>query len=272
MLGRGKKLYCVGKRKTQSRRFFLLLLACFSLSACASSQESQIIDAGNVIYDPYEDMNRQVMAFNLAVDHTVINPVVRGYRGIIPQPARTGLRNFLRNLRTPVNLLNQVLQGDVKGTHDTVLRAVINTTVGVGGLFDVAGNEGIKYEFEDFGQTFAVWGIGHGPYMVVPFIGASSIRDYSGFFADGLADPLRWYLFNIEEEPIYYAKFGLNYLDIRDSLYDTLTELEKSSFDYYAAVRSTYYQHRRALVHDSDPKNGNNHIPEIPDFDDEDDF
>ncbi len=271
MAHRKEKLFLLRTSKTQNYRFFMLLLACFALNACASAREDQIIDTGNVIYDPYEDMNRRVMAFNLAVDHTVINPAIKGYRVAIPQPARTGLRNFLRNLRTPVDLLNQVLQGDVEGSGNTALRAAINTTVGVGGLFDVAGHEGIKYEPEDFGQTLAVWGVGHGPYMVVPFIGASSMRDYGGFFADSMVDPLGWYLHNIDEEGIALARFGISYFDLRESLHDTLTDLERNSFDYYAAVRSTYYQHRRALVHDNAPQSSAD-LPDIPDFDAEDDF
>ncbi len=255
------------KRKKASY-LILMLLSTLSLSACSGTQKGNIIDAGNTIYDPYENMNRKVMAFNMAVDHTIINPIVVGYRTVTPKPARTGLRNFLRNLRTPINLINQVLQGDIKGSKDTILRAVINSTVGVGGIFDVAGYEGIEYEYEDFGQTLAKWGVGHGPYMVVPFIGASSLRDYGGFFADSLADPVRWYLFNVNEEHIYYSKFGLDYLDVRDALHDPLTDLEKSSFDYYAAVRSTYYQHRNALVNDNSLSE-NRQIPDIPVFDDD---
>ena len=258
----------IKSKRSKGTSLALILLSTIALGACSNMQKGEVIDAGNVIYDPYEDINRKVMDFNVAVDHAIINPIVIGYRTVTPKPARTGLRNFLRNLRTPVNLANQILQGDIKGTRDTVLRAIINSTVGVGGLFDVAGYEGIEYEFEDFGQTLAKWGVGHGPYMVVPFIGASSFRDYGGFFADSLADPVRWYLFNTNEEGIYYSKFGLDYLDVRDSLYDPLTELEKSSFDYYAAVRSTYYQHRRALVHDNSMSE-NRQMPDIPVFDDD---
>ncbi len=260
--------YITKNKGKKGSYLILMLLSTLSLGACSGTQKGNIIDAGNTIYDPYENINRKVMSFNLAVDHAIINPVITGYRKITPKPARTGLRNFLRNLRTPINLANQILQGDVKGSRDTILRAIINTTVGVGGLFDVAGYEGIEYEFEDFGQTLAKWGVGHGPYMVVPFIGASSFRDYGGFFVDSLADPVRIYSFNIDEYEIYYSKFGLDYLDIRDSLYDPLTELEKSSFDYYAAVRSTYYQHRNALVNDNDISE-NRQIPDIPVFDDD---
>lgn len=251
-----------------SSRFLVIALAGLTLSSCAYNTENRFQEAGTVIYDPMEEQNRKVMEFNKVVDHTVINPVIRGYRTVLPQPARSGIRNFLRNLKSPVTLANQLLQGDVEGAKNVVLRAIINSSVGVAGLFDVAGYEGIDYEPEDFGQTLAVWGVDPGPYMVVPFIGASSIRDYGGYFADGAMDPLRWYLFNIDERPLYMAKFGMEYLDLRDSLMDTMLELEHSSFDYYAAIRSTYYQHRAALIEDRRGM-AQSSIPAIPYYEDE---
>ena len=139
--------------------------------------------------------------------------------------------------------------------------------MGFGGLIDVAAYEGIPYEFEDFGQTLAVWGVDHGPYLVVPVIGASSARDYAGFIVDAFFDPLRFYLFNIDEEHIFYTRLGIQYLDTRAALVDALEDLEKSSIDYYAATRSAYYQQRAALVRDSDPESLS--IPDIPDYDDE---
>lgn len=257
--------------KGSASKLLLTAIALFSLGGCSTMNSSEVIDSGNVINDPYEEMNRKVMSFNMAVDHTLINPVIRGYRTVTPQPARTGIQNFLRNLRAPIDLLNQILQGDLAGARNITLRAAINSSLGLGGIFDVAGYEGIEYEPEDFGQTLAVWGIDHGPYFVAPFIGASSLRDYTGFFADSMADPFRWYLHNINKEGLYYAKAGANYLTLRDSLHDTLTELELSSFDYYAAVRSTYYQHRKAMVNDvsGKPDLEEFNFPEIPDFEDD---
>ena len=227
-------------------KFFMVSIAGIMLSACAATTTSE-----GAIYDPLENSNRTVFAFNKAVDKAVINPVIKGYRTVVPKPARNGVRNALRNLKRPVTLANEVLQGDVDGAGKVVLRAVVNTLVGVGGLFDVAGAEGYEYEQEDFGQTLAVWGVGHGPYLVVPIIGPSSARDYAGYFVDSFADPLRWYLFGHgDAEGWYYAKVGVEYLDLRESLMDVLNELERSSIDYYAAVRSTYYQRREALARD----------------------
>ena len=219
--------------------------AAMLLAACSTTEANN-----SGFSDPFERTNRMVFAFNDAVDDAVIHPVVKGYRAVVPKPGRTGVRNFLRNLKSPVTLANQVLQGDVDGAGDVVVRTTVNTLLGFGGVVDIAGSEGIKYEQEDFGQTLGVWGVGHGPYIVVPFLGPSSLRDYSGYFVDMLADPLRWYLHNTNEEGWYYAKVGADYLDLRESLMDVLKDLESSSIDYYAAVRSTYHQRREALVND----------------------
>lgn len=233
---------------TKNNLATILLVAGTSLVLGACSTNSEYREGS--MTDPFESSNRTIFAFNKAVDKAVIHPVVKGYRFIVPEPGRKGLRNFLRNLKSPVTLANEVLQGDVDGAGKVVLRAVVNTLVGVGGVFDVAGSEGYEYEQEDFGQTLGAWGVGHGPYLVLPILGPSSARDYAGYIVDSFADPLRWYLFNIDEEGWYYAKVGVEYLDLRESLVDVLEELEKSSIDYYAAVRSTYYQRREALVRD----------------------
>ena len=235
------------------------------LAACASDNQSSVM-AGNVeISDPFENTNRAVFSFNNAVDDAVIHPIAKGYNFVLPGPARTGIDNALKNLRSPVNFANQLLQGDFDGAGNVLVRASVNTLLGLGGLFDIAGYEGIEYEGEDFGQTLAVWGVDHGPYLVVPIIGPSSARDYVGFAVDSFADPLRWYLFNIDEKGIYYGKVGLEYLNLRASLVDVLEDLESSSIDYYAATRSAYYQRREALVKDQD---GEFAAPASPDYDD----
>jgi phospholipid-binding lipoprotein MlaA len=245
-----------------------LAMALLMVSSCATKDAEPVMAGDIEIQDPFEGTNRAVFAFNNAVDKVIIHPVAKGYNAVLPKPVRTGVDNVLHNLKSPVTFANQALQGDVGGAANVLLRTVINTFVGVGGIFDVAASEGIPYEQEDFGQTLAVWGVGHGPYIVVPVIGPSSLRDYAGYAVDSFADPLRWYLFNIDEEEIYYGKVGLEYLSLRASLVDTLEDLEKSSIDYYAATRSAYYQHRRALVSDKDPKTAGG--ADIPDYGGED--
>lgn len=220
-----------------------------------------------LIYDPLEEQNRRVFAFNEAIDDAFINPIVYGYQTVVPEPARKGVGNALQNIRTPTIFMNQVLQGDMEGAGTALLRGVINTIVGIGGIFDVAKYVGLEHEHEDFGQTLAKWGVDHGPYMVVPVVGPSSARDYVGIFVDSYADPLRWYLFNVDKEGIYFGKLGADYLNLRSDLIAILEDLEKSSIDYYAAMRSTYYQRRQALVNDQDP-DASGYATDIPDYDD----
>lgn len=237
------------------------------LSACASPPSEPIMAGDIQVQDPFEGTNRAVFAFNNVVDKVVIHPVVKGYKAVVPERARTGVDNVLRNLKSPLTFANQALQGDVHGASTVFLRTVINTFVGFGGVFDVAGSEGIKYEPEDFGQTLATWGVGHGPYLVVPVIGPSSLRDYAGYAVESYGDPLRWYLFNTDHQEIYYGKIGADYLSLRTSLVTVLEDLEKSSIDYYAATRSAYYQRREALVNDQDPETVHT---AIPDYDEKD--
>lgn len=251
------------------------LLSSFFLNGCASTNTPSIIDSGNTIHDPYEGYNRTINSFNMAVDHAVTYPIIRGYRTVTPKPVRNSVSNIMKNLRSPVNLLNQILQGDLSGAGDVLVRATINTSIGIGGIFDVAGYEGISYESEDFGQTLAVWGVGNGPYLVIPFIGGSSVRDYAGFITDSLTDPIHWYTHNTNKEGLYYAKAGIDTLLLKDSVYEANSELERSSFDYYAATRSTYYQYRKAAILDSkrhynalEEKEEYDALPEIPDFED----
>ena len=251
------------------KKLSLILLSGLALVSCASTEKATIIEDDLEIYDPYEGYNRFMFNFNQHFDDVIVNPVVKGYRFVTPRLARKGVRNVLRNLKSPVILANQLLQGDLEGAKNCALRAAINTTVGIGGLVDLASYNGIEYEGEDFGQTLAVWGIDHGPYMVVPMLGPSSLRDYSGYFVDGMADPVRWHLFNIDHEDLYYAKLGTEYLDIRESLYDTLKDIRENSLDPYAATRSIYYQSREALVKDQGLGEGYT-TPAIPDDAEED--
>lgn len=255
------------KRKNKKLlKMVLVLGATGIMGACAASSDGSIT-SNQEISDPFEKSNRAVFSFNNVVDDAVIHPIVKGYRAVVPQPGRTGVRNVLRNLKSPVRFGNQVLQGDVEGAGTELVRTSINSLLGIGGIFDLAGYEGIAYEPEDFGQTLAVWGIGHGPYLVVPFLGPSSLRDYVGYAVDSFADPMRWYLHNIDEEEWFYAKLGVEYLSLRNDLMDVLEDLEASSIDYYAATRSTYYQNRESLVRDEANSIGGA-APQIPDFDD----
>lgn len=244
-----------------SRKFLLTALAGLAslmLSGCATNP-----DASAEINDPIEGLNRGVFAFNDGLDTILLKPVAQGYRAVVPQPARTGVRNFLHNLKSPMYLANDLLQGDLSGAATQTGRALINTTVGIGGLFDVAKSMGLEHEPEDFGQTMASWGIGHGAYVVLPLLGPGSVRDHLGTAVDSYADPIRLWMYNTNREEWHYVRLGLTVVDMREELLDVLDDLKKNSIDYYAAVRSTYAQRREALVRDEDP---NGAVADIPDY------
>ena len=244
-------------------KFAMTAACCLVLAGCASSRQM----SGEDVYDPFESMNRTTFSINDAMDQAILEPVAKGYRAVAPQPVRDGVRNVLRNLKTPVNAANQLLQGDVEGFAGDITRGLINTVLGVGGIFDVAETAGIPYESEDFGQTLAVWGVGHGPYLVLPLMGPSSFRDATGLLVDAYADPLRIYLHNTDQNEWQYVRLGFTALEKRESVIDALDDLRKNSLDYYAAMRSAYMQYRAALVRDENPDEAA--APAIPDYDDE---
>ncbi len=242
------------------------LLGCaavFMLSACSTTTT-----VNHQVNDPFEGVNRGIFAFNNGVDKAIIHPTLRGYRKVVPQPARTGLQNFLRNLKSPIVFANQLLQGDLDGAGDAFVRASVNTFVGFGGLVDVAAHEGIEYEREDFGQTLAVWGIGSGPYLMVPLVGPSTVRDATGYIVDALADPLRIYWDHNGHEGRNNVRMAGDYLVLKDQLMDMMESLEYGAIDYYATVRSAYYQNREAEVQDqSEEVTASVEIPEYEDDD-----
>ncbi|PJB72736.1 MAG: vacJ like lipofamily protein [Alphaproteobacteria bacterium CG_4_9_14_3_um_filter_47_13] len=245
----------------------MAVFLCVAVAGCAGNRNMAVQDAEEDIYDPMENMNRTVFNLNDSLDRAIADPLARGYRAITPEFVRNGVRNFLRNLRSPVNLANQVLQGDIEGAAGDVTRFAMNTTIGIGGLFDVAADTGLEYEYEDFGQTLGVWGVDHGPYLVLPVMGPSSLRDSTGLLVDTVADPVRIYLYNTHNEEWYYARSGATALDKREELLDVIDDLRKNSFDYYAAIRSAYMQKRAALVKDDNPDILTG--ASIPDYDDE---
>ena len=228
------------------RVMMVLVLAGFlavSLTACSARNDSEI-------YDPLEGVNRAILKGNDFGDKYLLEPLAKGYRFITPKPLRTMITNFLRNLNSPVIIGNELLQGDIKGAGNATGRMVINTLAGFGGVFDFAGAEGWEYQPEDFGQTLATWGVGDGLYLMLPLLGPSTLRDASGLLVDGYADPLRMYLFNIEEGHLHYTRASVDIVRQREELIEVMNDLRRNSFDYYAAIRSTYYQRRQSDIND----------------------
>lgn len=196
------------------------------------------------INDPFEPINRVVFAVNIQADRYVLKPVAYVYKEAVPGPIRGMVGNFLHNLRSPVILLNAVLQGDADHAGTTLLRFWLNSTFGIAGIADFAGELGIDRRNEDFGQTLAVWGVGEGPYLMLPVIGPSNGRDAFGRVADYFSDPFTY----LRYEKFGYSRFGAKTIDLRARNYELLNDLEKTSVDFYAAVRSLYRQNRRDAI------------------------
>ena len=203
--------------------------------------------------DPIEPFNRAVFGFNEVVDNYLIRPVAVGYRDVVPEPARNSIRHVLDNLRSPIVLANDLLQGEMERAGDTLMRFVINSTFGVAGLFDVATGWGFPAHSEDFGQTFAVWGVGEGPYLVLPILGPSNPRDTTGLVAEWFSDPFDLWMSNTDRDWVVWTRAGVNGVDLRARNIETIDELRKTSIDFYAAVRSLYRQRRAEEIRNSRP-------------------
>jgi len=244
------------------------LAAAAALAGCAGTSQGDgaALDRVN---DPLEPANRVIFAANQAVDTVVLRPVAVTYGTWVPEPIRYNVRSFLRNLRSPLIIANELLQGDWDGAERATPRFFVNTIAGAGGIVDIAGdNLGIPFEPEDFGQTLAVWGVDSGPYIVLPLFGPSTLRDATGLgvemVADPVTNPLDWGL--LDDTPMAYVRPGLTAADTRYRTLEATDELEASSLDYYAAVRSFYLQDRARQITDGASEEGGSDF-EIPDYD-----
>jgi phospholipid-binding lipoprotein MlaA len=210
--------------------------------------------------DPYEKTNRSVFEFDQKLDKYVISPSAGAYVAVVPTPARTSIHNFLLNLDLPVTFVNDVLQGEVHRAGDTLGRLAINSTLGIGGLFDPATDFNIPYHSEDFGQTLGTWGVGEGPYLVLPFFGPDPPRDAAGQVVDIFFDPTTY--ISIREHIWYSAgRRYMSVVDLKSRNFDTLQNIERGSVDYYASVRSLYRQLRN-----NDIRNGQPDVKNLPDL------
>lgn len=230
----------------QLGRGLLALLLTASLTACATLPDDPDDRAEvEAVNDPLEPMNRKVFDFNTAIDGAVLQPVARSYRTIVPEPVQLAVNNVLNNLRSPFILANDVLQANPKRAGETLVRFMINSSAGLLGIFDIVGaTGGPAFHSSDLGQTLGVWGVGEGPYLMLPFFGPSNPRDTVGLGVEWVADPT----------DLAFARHGLNWatwsrmgggiVNDRAGLLDPLDDLKRSSLDFYAAVRSVYRQQR----------------------------
>jgi phospholipid-binding lipoprotein MlaA len=233
------------------------LLVGFLLAGCAGTRAAE---GPQEINDPFEPFNRVMFNATLVIDKAVLRPTAIVYRAVFPQPIRDGVRNFLNNLDSPIIFTNDVLQGEFDRAGTTFLRAAVNTTVGIGGLFDVADRWGMPRHREDFGQTLAKLGFGEGPYLFIPLFGPANPRDLLGYGTDLFFQPLTYVQWG-DEWYVPYARYGVDLLDLRARNIETLDEIEQTSLDYYASVRSLYRQSRNNEIN-----NGASAVEDLPDF------
>ncbi|CAH0298018.1 VacJ family lipoprotein [Roseomonas sp. CECT 9278] len=206
--------------------------------------------------DPFEPANRAMFEVHEVADRYVLQPVAEAYRDVVPQPLRTGIRNVLGNIRAPVILANDLMQGNISRARITLGRFMVNSTIGVGGIIDVAREWGVPGHSEDFGQTLAVWGAGEGFYMFVPLFGPSSPRDLAGQGVDILLNPLMWLGQGAFVDASGWVRLGLTVVDTREALIEPIDQVRATSLDPYSTLRSAYRQRRAFEIRNQESPGG----------------
>ena len=237
----------------------ILVLASFVLiTNCSVNENYSVIDKTPEAEDPWENLNRGTFAFNQKFDKYLLSPVAKGYRFIFPSEIRTGVRNFLSNLSEPWTSINSILQGDFTNTGNAIARFLINSTAGILGIFDVATKIGFEKQKEDFGQTLAVHGVGPGPYLMLPFLGPSTLRDALGKITSLYADPVTLALERNDKDQWIWIGMAVKGVDFREQNLEKIDNLNATSVDFYATLRSLYLERRSSMirnqnVNDTDP-------------------
>lgn len=211
--------------------------------------------------DPFESLNRGLFRLGRAIDHAVVRPIVGGYRRITPQPVRHAVSNVLQNLNEPVVFVNDLLQAHFTPAGHTAVRFVANSTVGVAGIFDPAAQAGLPHHDNGFGSTLGRYGVGPGPYIYVPLLGPTSLRDAIGDGVDYATDPLTWTKFRGATK-FEFARTALSAVDARLDADQDLRTLDKAAVDPYATTRSVYLQSRQAEI--KGPETTLEPLPELP--------
>ncbi len=235
------------------------LAVAVTAAACATpppADDPEAVAEWRETNDPFEPANRAMFEIHEIADRYVLQPVAEAYRELLPQPVRNGIRNALGNLRGPVILANDLLQGNVSRARITLGRFMVNSTLGLGGILDVSRDWGVPGHSEDFGQTLAVWGLGEGFYMFVPLLGPSSPRDLLGQAADLAINPLTWLGQGAAVDAAGWVRLGLTVVDTREALLEPIDQVRATSLDPYATLRSAYRQRRAFEIQDRESFGG----------------
>jgi len=226
----------------RSLRPFLVLIFVSLLTACATTGSGDP-------RDPMEGFNRGVYEFNEALDGAVFDPISKVYKAITPEFVDSGISNAFSNLDDISVIVNDILQFKFAQAFSDLARFVFNSTLGLLGFFDVSTEMGLAKHNEDFGQTLATWGMGSGPYLMVPFFGPSTLRDATGFVVDtGLLNPV----FYIDDELIRAGLLTLNYVDFKADLTSASNLLEEAALDKYEFIKNAYFDRRENLINDGE--------------------
>ena len=224
------------------------------LVGCATKPPADDPDAlaeYNETNDPLEPTNRVFYAVNNGIDTVILRPLAQAYKYAVPEVVRTHTHNLLANLGTPVGLFNDMLEARPRRAGDSLMRLLVNSTVGVAGVFDVATDWGWPAHDSDAGMTFAMWGLPDGPFLFLPVLGPSSPRDATGFGADLAMGPFTWIGQGAVVSSLGWAHFGLNAIDARSRVLDDLDKIKEQALDPYATLRSLYRQHRQSQIEEA---------------------
>lgn len=225
----------------------LFLSGCASTSVTSNEKGEPEQPLPGAIDDPCEEVNRCIFEFNDCLDISICEPMARCYKENMPEPVQLGIHNFLTNLELPGYVINDLLQCDGENAGENLWRFLVNSTLGIGGIIDYWDE---KPEKEDFGQTLGVAGIGPGPYIVLPFLGPSNLRDGTGMIVDIAFDPLTYINPVLEVEYLGFGRYGIEAIDTRAENLELIETLKGDALDYYARIRSVYSQHRQDLIDD----------------------
>jgi len=244
-------------RRKQPSRAILIVAALLILTAgCATAPNPADREATAefaAVNDPAEPTNRAVFAVNRGLDSAILKPLATVYRDVLPKFFQDRMNDLLDNLRSPVIFVNDLLQGEIDRAIATLARFVVNSTFGLAGLNDIATDIGMEGHDEDFGQTLAVWGVPDGPYVMLPLFGPSNPRDTVGLVVDFLVDPFNLWAGNTGRDYAILSRAGARGIDQRAIYMEALDDIERTSLDYYASIRSLYRQRRAEEIRNGKP-------------------